>query len=115
MIILAGTVDVDPEKRTAALIAGRPHVEATRAQKGCIDYAWTEDQLLPGRICVFERWESEQALETHFEGPHYQAMLQTIAAHGIRGIDVAKYRIALSEPVYDPQGKPRADFFTVGQ
>jgi hypothetical protein len=42
-------------------------------------------------------------------------MLQTIAAHDIRGIYVAKYRIALSEPVYDPQGKPRADFFTVGR
>jgi hypothetical protein len=39
-------------------------------------------------------------------------MRDTIAAHGIRGLDVSKHRISLSEPVYDPQGRPRADFFT---
>ncbi len=39
-------------------------------------------------------------------------MRDTIAARGIRGLDFAKYRISLSEGVYDSQGQPRADFFT---
>jgi hypothetical protein len=25
---------------------------------------------------------------------------------------VSKFKVALEEPVYDPQGRPRADFFT---
>jgi hypothetical protein len=26
--------------------------------------------------------------------------------------EVSKFKVALEEPVYDPEGKPRADFFT---
>ena len=112
MIIIAGTVEVDPAQRDAALEAGCPHMKATRAQKGCIDYVWSPDLLVPGRIYVYERWESEDDLRAHFEGPHYLAMRDTVAAHGPRGADVLKYRMEISEPVYDPTGVPRADFFT---
>ena len=112
MIIIAGTVDVDPEQRDAALEAGCPHMEATRAWKGCLDYVWSADLLTPGRIYVFERWDGEENLKSHFEGPHYLAMRDTIAAHGLRGADVLKYKGDVSEPVYDSTGTPRADFFT---
>ncbi len=112
MIILSGTVDVDPEQRDAALAAGCPHMQATRAQQGCLDYSWSADLLTPGRIYVYERWETQAALEAHFMGPRYLALRDTIAAHGLRGADVLKYRMELSEPVYDPAGVPRADFFT---
>ncbi len=112
MIIIAGTVDVDPARRDAALEAGCPHMEATRAQQGCIDYVWSADLLVPGRIYVFERWASEEDLRAHFEGPHYLAMRNTMASYGLVGADVLKYRMAVSEPVYDNTGTPRADFFT---
>ena len=111
-LLLNGTVDVDPEQRDAALSAGIPHMRATRAQKGCLDYVWSADPLVPGRIYVYERWESEADLAAHFEGPHYKAMRDTIAAHGLRGADVSKYRIERCEPVYDASGRPRADFFS---
>jgi hypothetical protein len=42
-------------------------------------------------------------------------MRDTIAAHGIRALDVSKHRITLSEPVYDPSGQPRADFFSADE
>jgi quinol monooxygenase YgiN len=112
MIIIAGTVDVDPEQRGEALVAGRPHMEATRAQAGCLDYTWTADELTPGRIYVFERWESQADLQAHFEGPHYLAMRNTIASFGLVRADVLKYRPEISEPVYDSTGKARADFFS---
>jgi quinol monooxygenase YgiN len=112
VIIIAGTVDVDPEKRDAALHAGVPHVEGARSQKGCLAYVWSADSLTPGRIYVFERWASEEDLKAHFAGPHYSAMLATMNNFGLRGADVLKYRPAISEPVYDDTGTPRADFFT---
>lgn len=114
MIIIAGTVDVDPARREAALEAGQPHMQATRSQAGCLDYVWSADPLVPGRIYVYERWESTETLATHLAGAHYVAMRETIAAHGIRGVDVSKFRISLTEPVYDPEGRPRADFFSEG-
>jgi quinol monooxygenase YgiN len=112
LIIIAGTVDVDPAQRDAALEAGKPHMEATRGFRGCLDYVWSADLLTPGRIYVFERWESDETLAAHFEGPYYVAMRDTVAAHGLRGADVLKYDGRRHEPVYDPTGKPRADFFS---
>jgi quinol monooxygenase YgiN len=112
VIIIAGTVDVAVEKREAALEAAKVHMEATRQLKGCLDYVWSADPLTPGRIYVFERWSDRESLELHFASPHFIAMRDTIAAHGICGLDVAKYKIELSEGVYDPQGQPRADFYT---
>ena len=112
MIIIAGTVDVNPETRDTALEEGRPHMEATRSQKGCLDYVWSADPLVPGRIYIFERWETTEDLAAHLEGPHYLAMRNTIGAHGITGIDVSKYDPRRWEPVYDPTGRARADFFT---
>jgi quinol monooxygenase YgiN len=110
VIIIAGTVDLAPEKRADALVAACPHMEATRAQKGCIDYVWSADPMVEGRIYVFERWESRDDLALHFEGPHYLGMLATMGAHEIRGVDVLKYKMALAEPVYGADGKATADF-----
>lgn len=111
MIILTGWVDVDPERREEALRAARPHMAATRAWPGCLDYVWSADPLEPARIYVYERWRDEASLASHFEGPHYLAMRDTIAAFGIRALEVFKYEPARRGAVYDPSGRPRADFF----
>ena len=102
---------MDPEKRDAALVAGKPHMEATRAWPGCLDYVWSADPLNAARIYIYERWESAEALESHFKGPHYVAMRDAIGAHGITNVDVWKYDPARRGAVYDPTGVPRADFF----
>jgi quinol monooxygenase YgiN len=114
MIIIAGTIDLDPEQREAALEAGKPHAAATRAQKGCIDYVWSADNLVPGRVYVFERWEDEESLRKHFEGEHYLNMRKTIGSFGKLSTDIWKYRPEIKERVYDETGTPRADFFTEG-
>jgi quinol monooxygenase YgiN len=111
IVIIAGTVDVDPERRDEALVAGKPHMQATRAQSGCLDYVWSADLLVPGRIYVYERWADQKSLAAHLAGPHYLAMRDTIAAHGLTGADVSKYRPDLIGAVYDPTGVARADFF----
>lgn len=111
MILLTGWVDVDPERRDAALEAGRGPMEATRAWPGCLDYVWSADPLNPARIYIYERWESAEALDDHFRGPHYPAMRDAIGAHGIRALEVFKYEPARQGAVYDPTGVPRAEFF----
>ena len=114
MIIIAGTVEIDPEKREAALTAGRELEAATRRQEGCLDYVWTIDGLSPSTIYVYERWASEAALAAHFAGPNYNGMRAILGSFGLRGANVAKHRVDLAEPVYDATGTPRPDFFTAG-
>ena len=111
-IIISGTVDIDPEQMEAAITAAKPLIEGALTQEGIMDYDWCPDPLTPGRIRVFERWESQQALENHFNNHWYQDMRMALAQFGIRGADVLKYRIDVAEPVYDETGTARADFFT---
>ena len=111
-IIIAGTIDVAPEKLEACAEAAKSLMEPTRAQKGCLDYVFTADPIVPGRLTVYERWEDEASLKAHFDGPNYRNMRDLIAQYDLRGALVHKFRISLVEPVYDPQGVPRADFFT---
>lgn len=113
-IIISGTVDLPPENVEAALAAGEPLIAGALTQPGCLDYDWCPDPRHPGRIRVFERWESEAALASHFNNRWYREMRENIGRFGILAADTAKYRVDLSEPVYDQTMTPRADFFTAG-
>lgn len=112
MILIAGTLDLQPDDREAALEAGRELQTKTRQLPGCLDYVWSADPAVPGRVYVFERWADEAALRAHFEGPLYWDMRKVLGQFKKLAVDVAKYRVDLQEPVYDPEGNPRADFFT---
>jgi quinol monooxygenase YgiN len=63
MIIVAGHIVVDPAQREAYLADCVSVVEQARRSAGCLDYAITADLVDPGRIDIFERWESRAAVE----------------------------------------------------
>ena len=92
-IIISGTVDLDPDQMAAAMAAAKPLIEGALTQEGILDYDWCPDPLTPGRLRVFERWESEQALRNHFNNHWYTDMRMTLAQFGIRGADVLKYQL----------------------
>ena len=110
-IIIAGTVDFPPEAREEALQAGIPHVEAARAEKGCIHYVWSPDYLTPGRIYVYEEWATQEDLAAHLVAPPYFNMRDTLAGFGLLGAVTNKYRIDREEPVYD-ETLPATAYFT---
>ena len=111
-IIISGTVDLPPEKLDEALAVAKPLIEGALMEKGCLDYDWCPDPLTPGRIRVFERWESEEDLQAHFDDRWYKDMRDTLGSFGILGAENYKYLVDIQEPVYDETGTPRADFFT---
>lgn len=111
MIIVHAIVDLDPAQRAAALAGALPHVTAALAQPGCIAYAWTADPHDPARVHVFEEWRGPDDLAAHLAGPAYRAMLTHMQGHGITAAIAHKYAVTAKQPVYDPEGRPRADFF----
>ena len=111
-IVIAGSVDVPVDKREKSLKDARQYIELALAEKGCVEYSWTADLSRPGRIRVFEEWETEPDLAAHLAGPAYRAMLGHLTETGIVDSVTQKYRVDHFEPVYDPEGRPRADFFT---
>jgi quinol monooxygenase YgiN len=63
VIIIAGRLAVDPDARDAYLQTCITVVEQARASSGCLDFALSADLIDTGRINVYERWESEEALD----------------------------------------------------
>jgi len=111
-VLIAGTVHLPAGDRETALAETAQLVTDTRTQPGCLQYVWSADPTSTTRVCVFEKWASVEDLAAHLAGHYYSGMLAALSKYGITDPLVAKYKVALEEPVYDPQGKPRADFFT---
>ncbi|HIF93176.1 MAG TPA: hypothetical protein EYQ60_08640 [Myxococcales bacterium] len=90
VIIIAGTIELDPERRDEALVSAEPCITGALTQAGCEAYTWTADLNSPGRVEVFECWTGESDLAAHFNGPHYLAMLKALGGFGLKSSDVLK-------------------------
>jgi quinol monooxygenase YgiN len=92
VLIIAGRLHVDPSLRSAYLDGCVAVVEQARAAAGCLDFTLTADLLDPGRINVYERWESDEDLHRfRGSGPGSEQTAQILDA------EVRKYRIAAVE------------------
>ncbi|MBJ7464944.1 MAG: antibiotic biosynthesis monooxygenase [Mycolicibacterium sp.] len=63
MVIVAGHITVDPAQRETYLDGCVSVVAAARRAEGCLDFAIAADLVESGRINIFERWESQAAVE----------------------------------------------------
>lgn len=63
MVIVAGHLIVDPTQRDAYLADCVTVVQQGRRASGCLDFVITADLVDPGRINIFECWESKSAVE----------------------------------------------------
>ncbi|MFE1248711.1 putative quinol monooxygenase [Streptomyces sp. NPDC058735] len=92
MVIIAGHIIVDRQQRESYLAGCVTVVELARRTSGCLDFAITADLVDAGRINIFERWESQAAVEAfRGDGPGDEqgaAMLAAVVAE----YDVAEVR-----------------------
>ena len=89
MVIVAGQIVVDPQQRDDYLSGCVEVVRQARGTAGCLDFALSADLLEPGRVNIFERWESQAAVEAfRGSGPSDDQGPAIVAA------SVAEYDIA---------------------
>ncbi len=98
-IIIAGTISLDPDKVDAAMEAAVAMMKATHEEPGNIEYVFSVDPLTPGTVRIFEKWESEEALASHFQAPHMTEFQAKVPDFGITGMDILKYEVASEGPV----------------
>ena len=94
MIVVEGTIRIEPALIDAARPAMESMVRQSRAEQGCIDYAYAFDLLEPGLIRVIERWQSREALAAHFQTAHLAAWRQSFGKLGITGRSLRLYDAA---------------------
>ena len=79
-VVVAGIVEFPPEVRDEALIKGKELIEGAYTEKGCIHYLWTADLNHPGRVVVYEEWESGADLATLARAPRAEEAPREIPA-----------------------------------
>jgi quinol monooxygenase YgiN len=95
MVIVAGHITVESHQRESYLAGCVNVVEQARRATGCLDFTITADLLDPGRINIFERWESQAAVETfRSSGPSKEQGAAMLSA------SVAEYDIADVRPLF---------------
>jgi quinol monooxygenase YgiN len=94
MVIVAGHLVVDPRERASYLASCAGVVELARRAPGCLDFSVSADLVDPGRVVVFERWESRAAVEAfRGGGPGDEQGVAVLAA------SVAEYDVADARPL----------------
>jgi quinol monooxygenase YgiN len=98
-VIVAGWIDFEPGDREEALRAFSVVVAKSREEPGCIDYAFTPDPDLPGRVRVFEHWTDDAALTEHLTLPHVQDLRTAIGGLTRTGRSMTHHTVAASRPM----------------
>ena len=81
MVIVAGHLVLDPRQRETYLEGRRDVVDQARRAPGCLDFAVTADLLDSSRVDIFERWESQAAVDAfRGSGPSDEQTSMVISA-----------------------------------
>ena len=92
MLIVAGHLVVDPQDRDDYLSGCVEVVRQARRATGCLDFSISADMLEPGRINVFERWESQAAVDAFRGGGPSDDQGAAIQAGSVAEYDVGGER-----------------------
>ena len=102
MVIVAGHLTLDPEQREACLAGFMRVVEKARQADGCLDFAMSADLLDPGRVNLFERWESQEAVKA------FRRKAPRVKRHAVMlSVSVAEYDVADVKALEPRPGRPR--------
>ncbi|AGB23678.1 hypothetical protein Mycsm_03376 [Mycobacterium sp. JS623] len=88
MVIVAGHLVVDPQHRDDYLSGCVEVVRQARRTAGCLDFALSADLIDPGRVNIFERWESQAAVEAFRGGGTSDEQAASIRCASVAEYDV---------------------------
>ena len=97
MIIIAGEARIGEASLDAAREAARVMAEKSTAEDGCHVYSFAEDLNEPGLFRIFEKWETQEALDAHFQTPHMADFQAAMATWDVQSVKATKYQIAAAE------------------
>lgn len=103
MLIVSGTIRVDPGKVDELLRAAAIATPTTRQEDGCVAYHFSADAHDAGVIRVYEQWTSKDALDAHLLTEHTNEFRRAMGAIGTLGSDVTMYDATpLGRPTVPP-------------
>jgi quinol monooxygenase YgiN len=92
MVIVGGHIVVEADQRESYLAGCVGVVEQARSTPGCLDFAITADLIDLTRIDIFERWESQAAVEAFRGGGPSREQGAAMVSASVAEYDVADIR-----------------------
>lgn len=80
MIIVLGSVSVQPDKVDEALRIAQEHVARSRQEPGCIEHGVHRSVEDMNRLVFVERWSDMAALQAHFAVRESKLTVRQLAA-----------------------------------
>jgi quinol monooxygenase YgiN len=101
MLIVSGTLTVDPARRDEYLAQRLPSMVETRDEPGCLEYVLSPDPLDPARLRVYERWETGEDLERHLASTRSRRGdgAANPASVSVLAVDVVRYEVSGAGPL----------------
>jgi quinol monooxygenase YgiN len=96
-VVLVGQFRLTVESLEAAREPMARVVAATRAEPGCIKYAYAPEPGDPGLFHVSEVWESQAALDAHFTSTHMKQWQVDRAELGMLERKITAYTVSGSK------------------
>jgi quinol monooxygenase YgiN len=93
MLLIIGTVRLPKRNMEAARPIMRRMADASRAERGCVEYGYAEDVFDPGLIHVKEMWTDQDALDRHFASTHIAEWRAAWLSLGIGDRDLRVYDV----------------------
>lgn len=99
MIVVSGTIVIDPAKVERGIELTRELVAKTRAEPGNISYEFFAALEDPSRYHVFEEWASEEAMDQHSASEHMAAFFLAAGELGISHVELHRYDVTGKQQV----------------
>ncbi len=96
-VVIIGHFRLPPESLDAARELMARVVAATRAEPGCVKYAYAPEPGDPGLIHVSEVWDSQAALDAHFASAHMKQWQEDRAGLGMSEREITSYAVSGSK------------------
>jgi quinol monooxygenase YgiN len=100
MIIVAGSLTIDPAQRDTAIAAATEMMEATLQEPGCHVYQFSFAVDDASKVCIFEEWADQDSLDAHFAAPHMAAFGAKAKGFITGRGTFTTYEIASSGPLF---------------
>ena len=92
MVIVAGHIVLKPDQRERYLTDCVTVVEQARRARGCLDFSIAADLIDPGRINIFERWDSQEAVTAFRSSGPREEQSAAILSASVSEYDVTDVR-----------------------
>jgi len=91
MIIITGSVALDPAQREEAIRIGCEHSARSRDKDGCITHNCYIDAEDENRMHFFEQWRDMEAVQKHFAVPESGQFIREIGAIAASSPEISIY------------------------